>query len=114
MSKVVDSFISAGRNLKICILVDTEGRSRTVQPYMYYTSSKNILRFHCYQLKGYSKSKNEIGWKIPEANSFESLIITEETFEQSDEYNPFNEEKFPIVHFAIPTKDGRVRQAEVN
>jgi hypothetical protein len=104
-----DIFIHAARSFKIWELIDIYGNIRVVEPYMVYTSSKGKRLFHCYQLEGYSKSGTVPAWKNPEVSSFVNAIIIDKLFSQRSEYNPFNMKMFPIVHFAIPTIDGRQR-----
>ncbi|MBW1953947.1 MAG: hypothetical protein JRI66_12860 [Deltaproteobacteria bacterium] len=106
---VEDIFINAARLFKICKLIDNCGNIRIVEPYMVYTSATGKRLFHCYQLEGYSTSKQVPGWKNPEVSSFVSAIILEQSFSQRPEYNPFNMKMFPKVHFALPTYDGRQR-----
>ena len=102
-------FIEAAEGLSFCELIDTNGNSRLVELYMVYTSRRGKRLFHCYQSRGYSRSGKPQGWKNPEVVSFASANLREETFTQSGEYNPFNTNMFPTVHFSIPTADGRQR-----
>lgn len=106
---VEQTFIKAGEKLTLCELIDQKGNRRLVEPYMVYTSSKKKRLFHCFQLEGYSKSGVARGWKNPEIKSFCQATIQDEKFIQREEYNPFNTSMFPIVHFSIPTADGRKR-----
>lgn len=102
-------FINAARLFKLCKLIDVNGNIRLVEPYMFCTSAKNKRLFHCYQLEGYSRSGNIPGWKNPEVSSFVNAIMVDKSFFQRPEYNPFNIKMFPIVHFSLPTFDGRQR-----
>jgi len=74
-----------------------------------YFSATNKRLFHCYQLQGYSKSGQPVGWKNPQVSSFTQAIVRDETFTPREKYNPFNYEMFPVVHFSIPTIDSRQR-----
>ena len=107
---VEQEFIKAGESFALCELIDKKGNRRVVEPYMVYTSSTGKRLFHCYQIEGYSKSGVSEGWKNPEIRSFRQATIQDKTFVQRKEYNPFNESMFQLVHFSIPTADGRQRQ----
>jgi hypothetical protein len=103
------TFIEAGRNYNLCTLTDLEGNTRTVEPYMVYTSAREKKLFHCYQVAGFSESGQATGWKNPEIAAFLSAEALADTFAPRDEYNPFNYKMFPVVHFSIPTRNGRQR-----
>lgn len=103
------TFIQAAKSLKLCELTDSPGNKRLVEPYMVYSSRTGKRLFHCYQLKGYSESGQQTGWKNPEVSSFVLAVIRDETFIPRREYNPFNYNMFPVVHFSIPTFDGQQR-----
>jgi hypothetical protein len=102
-------FVQAAKNLNLCELTDRSGNRRVVEPYMVYSSATGKRLFHCYQIGGYSKSGEPVGWKNPQVNSFSQAVISTETFIPRKEYNPFNHDMFPVVHFAIPTVDRRER-----
>ena len=106
---IESTFVQAAKNLNLCDLIDHRGNKRIVEPYMVYSSATNKRLFHCYQLQGYSKSGQPVGWKNPQVNSFAQAILRDETFTPRKEYNPFNYEMFPVVYFSIPTIDGRQR-----
>lgn len=50
------TFIKATKSLSLCELIDHSGNRRIVELYMAYSSAAGKRLFHCYQLKGYSKS----------------------------------------------------------
>jgi len=108
---IESTFVQAAESLNLCELIDQSGNRRVVEPYMVYSSATGKRLFHFYQLKGYSKSGQSTGWKNPQVNSFAQAIIRDEAFTQRKEYNPFNYEMFPVVHFSIPTINGRQRQS---
>jgi hypothetical protein len=103
------TFIQAAKTLNLCEFIDYSENRRLVEPYMVYSSSTGKRLFHCYQLQGYSKSGKNTGWKNPQINSFNQVIIRDERFTPRREYNPFNHKLFPVVHFSIPTVDGQQR-----
>lgn len=106
---VEPTFIQAAKSMKLCELVDQNGNKRLVEPYMVYSSATGKRLFHCYQVQGYSESGQSSGWKNPQVDSFLQASVVDETFTPRREYSPFNYKMFPIVHFSIPTVDGRQR-----
>lgn len=106
---VEDTFVEAANDLKLCELTDTIGNKRLVEPYMVFTSNKRKRLFHCFQIEGYSESGRHTWWKNMEIGLFTIAVIHDETFNPREGYNPFNFKKFPVVHFSIPTIDGRQR-----
>lgn len=106
---IESTFIQAAKSMKLCELVDQSRNKRLVEPYMVYSSATGKRLFHCYQIQGHSKSGQSSGWKNPQVNSFIQATIREEIFTSRREYNPFNYEMFPTVHFSIPTVDGQQR-----
>jgi hypothetical protein len=101
--------IQAAKGLALCELTDSEGNTRTIEPYMVYTSTKGKRLFHCYQLSGFSERGQSQGWKNPEVESFAKVEVLQDKFQPRTDYNPFNLKMFPIVHFAILTIDGKQR-----
>jgi len=106
---VETTFIQAAEGLHLCELTDRSGHTRMIEPYMVYSSATGKRLFHCYQLHGYSKSGDPTGWKNPQVASFTRATKQDETFTPRPEYNPFNHDMFPVVHFSIPAVDGRER-----
>lgn len=102
-------FVQAGEARCLCELTDSAGNTRIVEPYMVYTTSKQTRSYHCYQLSGFSESTRTEGWKNIPVDTIASVTVSDDSFEQRTEYNPFNEKQFPEVHFSIPTSDGRQR-----
>jgi len=96
-------------NRHLCWITDINGNRRLVEPYMVYTSSRDHRLFHCFQLEGYSMSGAGTGWKNPKVSNFISAEETDMLFKIRDEYNPFNYEMFPRVHFALPDANGSQR-----
>jgi len=109
MGEVENVFIAAGKVLSLVWLTEPSGRYRIVEPYMVFCSSTGKRLFHLFQIGGYSAGGILRGWKNPEVSAFESAQIVDQQFTPREEYNPFNEEMFPDVIFAVPTRDGRQR-----
>lgn len=109
MNDVEQAFIAAGKTLSLVWLTEPSGRYRIVEPYMVFISSTGKRLFHFFQIGGYSAGGVLRGWKNPETSVFESAQVVDQQFTPREEYNPFNEEMFPDVVFAAPTRDGRLR-----
>jgi len=109
MDDVERTFIAAVKSLSLVWLTEPSGRYRIVEPYMVFVSTRGKRLFHLYQIGGYSAGGVLRGWKNPEVSHFESAQLVEQRFSPREDYNPFNEEMFPDVVFAAPTRDGRVR-----
>ncbi len=109
MNDLERTFVAAGKSLSLVWLTEPSGHYRIVEPYMVFVSSKGKRLFHLYQIGGYSAGGVLRGWKNPEITNFAGAEILEQRFTPRDDYNPFNEEMFPDVVFAAPTRDGRVR-----
>ncbi len=109
MNDVEQTFIAAARARSLVWLTEPSGRYRIVEPYMVFVSSKGKRLFHFFQIGGYSAGGILRGWKNPETSAFETAQIVNEPFTPHEDYNPFNEEMFPDVVFAMPTREGKVR-----
>ena len=112
--EVEATFIAAGKALSLVWLTEPSGRYRIVEPYMVFISSTGKRLLHCHQIGGYSAGGMLRGWKNPEVTAFDGAQIVDQRFTPRDEYNPFNEEMFPDVVFAVPTADGRQRMPNVD
>lgn len=103
-------FIQAGRAGKLVWLTEPNGRYRVVEPYMVFRSSTGKRLFHMYQVGGFSAGGILREWKNPETEVFDTAQVVEQRFAPRADYNPFNEAMFPEVVWALPTRDGRVRE----
>ncbi|HYW09239.1 MAG TPA: hypothetical protein VE913_19930 [Longimicrobium sp.] len=112
MSEVELAFVAAGEARRLVWLTEASGRYRIVEPHMLYVSSMGKRLFHFHQIGGYSSGGVLRGWKNPESSVFTSAQVVEQSFTPRDDYNPFNE-MFVEVVFAVPTRDGRVREPNV-
>jgi hypothetical protein len=112
MTEVESVFMAAGKAMSLVWLTEESGRYRIVEPYMVFCSSTGKRLLHLYQIGGYSAGGMLRGWKNPEVTAFETAQIVDQRFTPREEYNPFNEEMFPAVVFAVPTRDGRQRMPE--
>ena len=106
---VEELFIAAGKASTLVWLTEPSGRYRIVEPYMVFCSTTGKRLLHLFQVGGYSAGGILRGWKNPEVGAFGGAQLLEQRFLPRADYNPFNEEMFPRVLFAVPTRDGRVR-----
>jgi hypothetical protein len=104
-----DAFVAAARARCLCELTDAAGNIRLVEPYMVFTAGTGRRLFHCYQLRVYLRPGRTRGWRNPRVASIAEVTLVPQTFTPRASYNPFNERQFPVVHFALPTRDGRER-----
>ena len=107
--QVEELFIAAAKASTLVWLTEPSGRYRVVEPYMIFLSTTGKRLFHVFQVGGYSAGAILRGWKNPEVSAFDSAQPLDQRFIPRADYNPFNEEMFPRVIFAIPTRDGRQR-----
>jgi hypothetical protein len=108
-AEIESVFITAGKALNIIWLTEPSGRYRIMEPYMVFCSTTGKRLFHCYQIGGYSSGGVLRGWRNPETSAFDSAQIIDQRFTPREDYNPFNEEIFPEVVFAVPTREGEQR-----
>ena len=108
-SEIEEVFIAGANALRLVWLTEPTGRYRIVEPHMVFRSTTGKRLLHLYQVGGYSAGGVLRGWKNPAVTAFDGAQLLEERFRPREEYNPFNEEMFPEVVFAIPTRHGRVR-----
>jgi hypothetical protein len=112
--EVEATFAAAGKALSLVWLTEPSGRYRIVEPHMVFVSGTGKRLFHCYQIGGYSAGGILRGWKNMEATAFDGAQVVDQQFTPRADYNPFNEEMFPDVAFAVPTADGRQRIPNVD
>jgi hypothetical protein len=109
-AEVEAAFIAAAEAKSLVWLTEPSGRYRIVEPYMVFCSSTGKRLFHLYQVGGYSAGGVLRGWKNPEVGAFDGAQAVDQRFIPRPDYNPFNEEMFPRVVFAVPVSgSGRVR-----
>jgi len=66
-----------------------DGGSRLVEPFCYGLSKTGNQLLRGYQISGYSKSGDPVGWKLFRASEISSLAVTGEHFTGTrDGYNP--------------------------
>jgi len=102
------TLMKAGNLRRLCDITLTDGATAKVEPYAIYTSSKKRRHYLWFQLSS-SDPEEGSGWMNPEASSIASAIVTDEAFVIRQDYDPFDRSKFPVVHYSLPTHDGRQR-----
>ena len=103
-------FIAGGKGGSLVWLGEPSGRYRVVEPYMVFCSTTGKRLLHLFQVGGYSAGGILRGWKNAEVCAFADSKILPQRFTPRADYNPFNEEIFPSIVFAVPTRDGRARR----
>lgn len=104
----IDTVFMKGGNLhRVCEATLADGSVLMVEPYAIYTSRDKRHHFLWFQLS--SGPASDPGWKHPEVSSVASMKLGQESFETRRDYNPFDNETFPLVQYSIPTHDGRQR-----
>ena len=98
------TFMKGGNLHRLCDITLMDGTSARVEPYAIYTSSKKRRHYLWFEVSG-----SDSGWRYPEAASVASAALTEEPFTVRADYDPFDKAKFPVVHYSVPTRDGRQR-----
>jgi hypothetical protein len=98
-------FMRCGNLRKVCEVKDSAGNLLLVEPYAIFTSIKKRKHVHFYQLSGPGGE----GWKTPESRDLVAGRMLEDTFTPRSGYDPFDKQLFPVMHYSIPTHDGRQR-----
>ena len=101
-------FMKGGNLRRVCEVTMSDGTILRVEPYVIYTATTK-RRHHMWYLLVSSNPEEEPGWQHPEAASVSSGKLTDKTFDIRTDYDPFDRFKFPVVHYAVPTHDGRQR-----
>ena len=108
MAAVEAVFMKGGNLHKLCKITLTDGRDFTVEPYAIYTSGRKRRCYLWYQISS-SDPGEERGWRSPEAASVATAKLLEDPFDTRRDYDPFDRVEMPVVHYSIPTHDGRQR-----
>ena len=102
------TFMKGGNQLRLCDIKLTDGKTARVEPYAIFVSSKKRRHYLWFQIAG-SDPDEDPGWKSPLASSIASVTVAEEPFKVRRDYDPFDKRQFPLVHYSVPTHDGRQR-----
>lgn len=103
-------FMKAGNLRRICELTLADGRAVRIEPYAIFTAPNRRRHFLWYQLTG--ESEEDRGWRQVEASLARSAKLCEQSYEARRDYDPFDRQRFPVVHYTVPTHDGRQRWAD--
>ncbi len=99
-------FMKAGNLHRVCEITGTDGSVAQAEPYGIYTSPRNHACYLCYQI-----SEPE-GWQELEQRDVTRVKLLEATFKPRQDYDPFDKMRYPVMHYSIPTHDGRQRWGE--
>lgn len=100
-------FMKGGNLRRHCAVKFHDGRTAVVEPYLIYTAENKRRRYLWYQLS--SEPAEEAGWRNPEAAHVASAKLLDSTFTPRAGYDPFDRKRYPVMHYSIPTADGRQR-----
>jgi hypothetical protein len=100
-------FMKGGNLRRLCEVKFRDGKTAIVEPYVIYTGENKRHLFLWYQLS--SDPPEDAGWRSPEAAYVVSAKLLDQTFQPRPEYDPFDRKKYPVMHYSIPTADGRQR-----
>jgi hypothetical protein len=99
-------FMKAGNLHRLCEFAGTDGSVTLAEPYCIYTSARNKYCYLFYQIT------EPQGWKELESRHVASVKLKEAGFKTRTDYDPFDKNRFPVMHYSIPTEDGRLRWGE--
>jgi hypothetical protein len=99
-------FMKGGNLHRVCEVAGPDGSVSLVEPYGIYTSPRNRHNFLCYQIS------EPQGWKEIDSRSIASVKLKDAEFTPRRDYDPFDKNRYPVMHYSIPTLDGRQRWGE--
>ena len=99
-------FMKAGNLHRVCEITTVDGSSLLAEPYAIFTSSRNKLEYLCFQVS------EPQGWRELEARTVASVKLRESQFATRQDYRPLDLDRYPLMHYSIPTLDGRQRWGE--
>ncbi len=99
-------FMKAGNLHRVCEIAGKDGSVTQVEPYGIFTSARNHGGFLCYQV-----SEPE-GWRELESRDIARVKMLDSVFRPRQDYDPFDKIRYPVMHYSIPTHDGRQRWGE--
>src|SRR5512140_3414803 len=99
-------FMKAGNLHRVCEITRADGTSLLAEPYAIFTSSRNRLEYLCFQVS------EPQGWRELEARTVASVKLRDSKFTTRPDYSPLDLDRYPLMHYSIPTQDGRQRWGE--
>ena len=99
-------FMKAGNLHRVCEITRVDGSSLLAEPYAIFTSSRNRLEYLCFQVS------EPQGWMELEARTVASVKLRDSGFTTRQDYSPLDLNRYPLMHYSIPTHDGRQRWGE--
>jgi hypothetical protein len=99
-------FMKAGNLHRVCEITRTDGSSLLAEPYAIFTSPRNKQEYLCFQVS------EPPGWRELEARTVTGVKLRESGFTARPDYSPLDRNLYPVMHYSIPTHDGRQRWGE--
>lgn len=99
-------FMKAGNLRRLCEITASDGSTIQAEPYAIFTSPRNKHCYLCYQLT------EPQGWKELESRLVKAVKLQQDGFKPRPDYDPFDKNRFPVMHYSVPTQDGRLRWGE--
>lgn len=103
--------MKCGNLRRNCEITFRDGRTVVVEPYAIFTGESKRRLYMWYQLSSDPPEEKEgnTGWRTPEAAHVASAKLCDTPFTVRRDYDPFDRKRMPMVHYSIPTADGRQR-----
>lgn len=111
MAAVESVFMKAANLGRLCELTDSGGHGMVVEPYMIFTSPKGRRCLGCFLVSPEPEPGSPV-WRTPELSEITGCVMREDKFQLRTSYDPLDKQAFPMVHFSLPTHDGRQRWAD--
>lgn len=111
MAATESVFMKSANLHRACELTDATGNKTLVEPYAIFTSAKGRRCFRVFVLSPVPEPGTS-AWTAPETASITAVTMTEQAFETRPKWDPFDKELLPMVHYALPNREGRQRWAD--
>ena len=105
-------FMDGGKQLKLCEIDLRDGNVVTVEPYAIYTSNKKRRNMMWYQVSR-AGAQGENGWRHVDAATVKKVKILDRPYAIRKDYDPFDKMTLTMMHYSIPTIDGRQRAVDL-
>lgn len=100
-----NTLMKAGNLQRVCELTTNQG-TVLVEPYAIAISAKGRRELLCYHLA------DEPAWRTIEMRFITAVRMLDATFKIRTDYDPFDRNRFPVMHYSVATHDGRQRWAD--
>ena len=106
------AFMEAGNKGMLCELDLRDGNFVTVEPYAIYTSAKKRRCLLYYQMSR-AGAQGDMGWRQVERSTVRGAKVLDRPFATRKDYNPFDKMTYVMMHYSIPTVDGKQRPVDL-